>query len=324
MVSLHQWLTIGRTSAVRQKRSGGGMKKMNKYALLILSWLCGSRWGQRLLIFFSKTGREEIGNHFLCQHQAESVEEQSQGLLQIFSKPSAFTTCYCLFTNTRSYLELVLKIFRYKTKYISSEVPSWYVCSSPGDLEKYLLSVGGENSHFQHKMLSDVVHTVGRTDVGYQLIWNGLYDSILFKNNLKYNFWGWSLVTQAVLSKTSIACSDISYFIASSFMLWEYHRLGTASRFSLVTELNVSALKSLSSSLDEKKKIWRNCLCRSLPRHSDPHTVTFLNWMWWNCTFRHPLLHIYAVSLLYFWCCRICLCFWQDLCICKRRTLIAT
>lgn len=33
-----------------------------------------------------------------------------------------------------------------------------------------MFSVGGENLHFQHKVLSDVVHTVNRTDFGYQLI----------------------------------------------------------------------------------------------------------------------------------------------------------
>lgn len=76
------------------------MKNVGECALPVLSRLCGSQRGRLLLAFSSEVRKEEEGNRFLCQYPAELLGQRSQGLPQIFSKPSAFTTCHCLFTST--------------------------------------------------------------------------------------------------------------------------------------------------------------------------------------------------------------------------------
>jgi len=99
-VSLCLWPMISWASAARQARFGGGMKNVSERAVLVLSWPCGSQRGWLLLAFLSEVREEEVWSCFLCQYPAELLGWPSQGLPQIFSKPSAFATCHCLFTHT--------------------------------------------------------------------------------------------------------------------------------------------------------------------------------------------------------------------------------
>lgn len=78
---------------------------------------------------------------------------------------------------------------------------------------------------------------------------------ILFKDNLKDSFQGErNCVTETVLGKISIECTDICCFAASSFTVGEHDSSGSASNLSLATELNVIAVKHPSPLLDKIMK----------------------------------------------------------------------
>jgi len=76
----------------------------------------------------------------------------------------------------------------------------------------------------------------------FVISWSVMDGIILFKHNFKDNFEGEIFFMEGALSKT-IACTDTSLLIASSLKSRETSQSRTASRFPLVIELNVIAVK---------------------------------------------------------------------------------